>query len=104
MSDLKTSIMTRVDPETGNPSVNLVIYDADTGNAVLPITMAPEEARQLATWLVEAAEAVDLDAHLVVVLRSHKISEEDITQILRQARLMRGGMYATVEDSPEIST
>lgn len=94
---LQASINTLNDLETGAPLVVLNVYEEETGRMVLPLTMKPAEARQVAHMLIEAAEAVMLDSNLIVSLRSRKMDETEISRIVSELREGRTNYPTTTQ-------
>jgi len=82
-----------VDAETGAPSVLLVVVDLNTGASILPIQMTTDESRDTAQVLMEAAEAVTLDSHLVMAMREYKYTEPEIASVVASVRMKRQGDY-----------
>jgi hypothetical protein len=51
---------------------------------------SPQEARQRGWQIQQAAEAAEMDASVVMVLRERKIPEDEIQEILGRLRSRRG--------------
>jgi hypothetical protein len=102
-SELASEIRTLIDESTGEPRVVITVVRTADGQVVLPISFSPEEARDTARMLLEAAEAIEHDAHLMIVLRSRKLSEPAIHDLITAVREMRQADLnsLTIEESQE---
>jgi hypothetical protein len=87
MVDLRSEVRTLIDTNSGEPKIVFTILNGE--QIVLPIAFSPEEARFTAKTLLEAAEAIEQDAHVVVTLRSLKFPEDTIAQVIHNVRLLR---------------
>ena len=86
-------IKTLVHTETGNPFVEHTVWYHHTDDVyklVASWQLTPSEARQRGFKLQQAAEAAEMDAHLVMALRERKMPEEEIQAIVTRVRSNRG--------------
>lgn len=90
MPQVSSEIRTFIDELTGEPRVVIAVYEIESGNTVLPISLTPTEARQTSQYLIMAAEAIEQDAHTIAVLRSLKFEERHIAQAVKGIRERRG--------------
>ena len=86
------TVATRVDPETSKPRVTVSIWykleGLETDPATLMATwdMDPEEARSKGRVLHKASDSAEIDSELIMVLRSSKIPEKVIEEVVTRMR------------------
>lgn len=85
-----SEIRTFINEETGEPSVVIHVYEVSTRRTLVPIEFTPEEARTAAHLILEAAEAVEQDAHMITSMRSLKFQEKQIAELIIGVRRLRG--------------
>ncbi len=91
-------ISTILDGESGQPFVGLSIWyqeyqgpDRDDKRTLVGTwRWTIDEARQRGWSILQAAEASEVDAHMIVALREHKMPEIEIQKILESMRMNRG--------------
>ncbi len=87
------SIATVVKEQDSSPWVNLSIwYHMEPGEPKKLIATwqwSPNEARQRGLFIQQAAEAAESDASVVMVMRSMKIPEDQIQQVIQGIRNRR---------------
>jgi len=91
-----SEIRTFIDGETGEPTIVINVYDVKSRMTVLPIAFSPEEARTTARYIIEAAEAIEQDAHMIAAMRSLKFEERRIAELISAVRMMRGAKLNSV--------
>ena len=88
------NIATKVSGEDSSPWVELSIwYQLEEGEAQRLVgtwTWSPDEARNRGRIIMAAAEAAEMDAAVIMVLRSRKTPEEEIEKIVHDLRSHRG--------------
>ncbi len=85
-----SEIRTFINEETGEPTVVIHVYEVSTKRTLVPIAFTPEEARTTAHYIVEAAEAIEQDAHMIATMRSLKFQEKHIAELITGVRRLRG--------------
>lgn len=87
------SIATVVKEEDSSPWVQLSIWfqmePEDPKKLIATWQWSPNEARQRGLFIQQAAEAAESDASVVMVLRSMKMPEEEIKEVLQGIRNRR---------------
>lgn len=98
-----SEIRTFINAETGEPTVVINVFEVASKRTVLPIAFTPEEARETAKYIIEAAEAIEQDAHMIASMRSLKFTEHQIGLLISAVRMMRGAPLnsATLPESQE---
>lgn len=91
--DLTMEVKTFVTPEDLKPwvVVQLNAIDRDGREFILSaFKLPPEEARAEGRTLIEAAEAAEVSANLVLAMREQKVDESLIQTVLNRMRERRG--------------
>jgi hypothetical protein len=101
MNDLTSEIRTVIDNATGEPKVVISIMQGE--QSIVPVVYTPEEAREVARLMWEASESIEHDAHLIAVLRSRKLSEAAVYDLVNAVRELRETDLnsITIEESQE---
>jgi len=92
--EFKWEINTILHGDTGQPYVGLSIWyriqDEDPWKLVATWQWTIEEARRRGWDIVQAAEASEADAHMIMTLRERKVPENEIQEIIGRVRRSRG--------------
>lgn len=87
-------INTILHADTGKPFVGLAIYyrleSTEPWSLVATWEWSIPEARQRGLDIMQAAEASEADAHMIMALRERKMPEEEIQEIVKRIRRSRG--------------
>lgn len=84
--DIEFGISTVVFGEDNEPKVILELGHIPTGEKMHPLAVSPVEAISLSGWLMQAAEVAVSDAALISALRSRKMPDDEISDILSEIR------------------
>lgn len=93
-------LQTMVSLSNTMPFVVVQVIDTKTEKPIAPMQLTTQESREIGMWFLEAAEAAEQDAHLIIVMRSHKVSENVIGSIIREIREMRPKTRLEKTDAP----
>lgn len=63
------------------------------------VQMEPAKAREIAHWILEAAEAAEQDEALVLYLKGMGLDERDCARALQQLRAVRGQHKEDIDDA-----
>lgn len=102
MTALEVRLHTGLDIETGEPFVLVAVTNVYTDEILVPIRMTPDEAKETAEALTDAAHTIEKEAHLITSLRSRKFADETIAEIVEESRHMSNYSSVTALDDPSL--